>query len=328
MNTKQPWLWNRVAELWKLRLREACFLTPAIEWLNETGSLSSFPGETRMARFLLVEPLYKSDSSLVIHLAATGDHGYNRRLFCFALPLANHGISSVILENPYYGSRKPVHQVGSKLAYVQDLLLLGFATILECMSIAKYFSEDVEYRSMCFTGLSQGGLHAAMAASLYPFSVATVAAFSPHSAVPVFTDGVLRQSCSWNQLAATMNEAVQSSCTIQHPEDSHERTEYDHLASSPQVSRYIDRKEQTVRSQLRIALEMSDIRHFPQPANPNAAILLAGENDKYIPRECVEMFSKAWPHMEIRWIPSGHVTGFLFYRQHIFQAILDSLARV
>ncbi|GJQ08896.1 hypothetical protein GpartN1_g687.t1 [Galdieria partita] len=329
-NKKQPWLWNRVAEVWKLRLREACFLSPATEGLIETGSLSSFPGETRMARFLVVEPLHSSTSTLVIHLAATGDHGYNRRLFCFALPLASSGISSVILENPYYGSRKPAHQVGSKLAYVQDLLLLGFATILECISIAKYFSEGFGYRRICFTGLSQGGLHAAMAASLYPLPVATVAAFSPHSAVPVFTDGVLRQSCSWNQLAATMNEALvtESLCTIQHTEgDSHQIREYYDQASS-QVGQYVDRKEQTVLSLLSNALALSDIRHFPQPANPRAAVLLAGENDKYVPKDCVDMFSRAWPQMEIRWIPSGHVTGFLFYRQHIFQAILDSLARV
>lgn len=235
-----------------------------------------------MARFLLVEPFKKRDSTLVIHLAATGDHGYNRRLFCFALPLASYGISSVILENPYYGNRKPAHQVGSKLAHVQDLLLLGFATILECISIAKYFSEDYGYANVCFTGLSQGGLHAAMAASLYPLPVATVAAFSPHSAVPVFTDGVLRQSCSWSGLTATLKEALITETLNNHAEkdnnDLSKVREYFHRLS--QVDRYEDRNQQLVQYQLSTALEMSDIRHFPQPANPKAAILLAGENDK------------------------------------------------
>jgi len=306
MDKKQFWLWNRVAEVWKLHLREGCFPSPAIEWLNETESLSSFPQETRMARFLLLEPTQSCGSTVVIHLAATGDHGYNRRLFFFALPLASCGISSVILENPYYGSRKPAHQPGSKLSYVQDLLLLGFATILECMSIAKYLSEYFGYSNVCFSGLSQGGLHAAMAASLYPWPVATVAALSPHSAVPVFTKGALRQSCSWNQLAETLKE-------------------YDYPLFGMEND---NRMQEIVQYQLSSALDMSDIRHFPQPANPSAAILLAGEYDKYVPKECIETFSKAWPNMEIRWIPSGHVTGFLFYRQHIFQAILDSLARV
>jgi len=39
MDKKQFWLWNRVAEVWKLHLREGCFPSPAIEWLNETESL-------------------------------------------------------------------------------------------------------------------------------------------------------------------------------------------------------------------------------------------------------------------------------------------------
>lgn len=40
-NLKHCWLWNLVAEVWKLRLREACFPSPAIDWLNETDSLVS-----------------------------------------------------------------------------------------------------------------------------------------------------------------------------------------------------------------------------------------------------------------------------------------------
>ena len=37
-------------------------------------------------------------------------------------PLLDYGISSIILENPFYGSRKPKDQTGSSLLNVQGII--------------------------------------------------------------------------------------------------------------------------------------------------------------------------------------------------------------
>jgi hypothetical protein len=49
-------------------------------------------------------------AALALHLAGTGDHGFSRRLVT-ALPLVSEGIAALILESPYYGRRRPIHQV-------------------------------------------------------------------------------------------------------------------------------------------------------------------------------------------------------------------------
>jgi hypothetical protein len=39
----------------------------------------------------------------------------------------------MVHESPFYGSRRPVDQRGSKLRHVSDLLTLGWATIIESL---------------------------------------------------------------------------------------------------------------------------------------------------------------------------------------------------
>jgi hypothetical protein len=49
---------------------------------------------------------------VVLHYAGTGDQGYTRRRVILAKPLMNeHKIGSVIIENPFYGTRRPKEQL-------------------------------------------------------------------------------------------------------------------------------------------------------------------------------------------------------------------------
>ena len=49
-----------------------------------------------------------------------------------ALPMAaERGVGSLILENPYYGLRKPKGQLRSSLHYVSDLFVMGACLIME-----------------------------------------------------------------------------------------------------------------------------------------------------------------------------------------------------
>ena len=47
--------------------------------------------------------------------------------------MLRQGVATMILESPYYGSRRPPYQEGSKLKRVSDLLTLGRATIEESL---------------------------------------------------------------------------------------------------------------------------------------------------------------------------------------------------
>jgi hypothetical protein len=52
-------------------------------------------------------PKNGAKNGLIIHLAGTGDHSFFRRRWGFANDLLKCGISSILLENPFYGSRRP-----------------------------------------------------------------------------------------------------------------------------------------------------------------------------------------------------------------------------
>lgn len=44
---------------------------------------------------------------IIVHLAGTGDHSFFRREIGFANNLLKFGISAILLENPFYGTRQP-----------------------------------------------------------------------------------------------------------------------------------------------------------------------------------------------------------------------------
>lgn len=172
------------------------FLSPAAHFL---------PCESRTARFLYVHPSishsvpFTTPHPTVLLLAATGDHGFLRRFLCFSWYLRRNGIASIILESAFYGTRQPPMQRGARLECVAHLADLGRATIEEGAALLTHLYERGVER-LAVAGISQGGLHAAMTASQTKFCVPVVMAFAPHSAAPVFTDGVLARSVDWNAL--------------------------------------------------------------------------------------------------------------------------------
>lgn len=196
--------------------------TPFTRMAFESPAASLLPAESTMAHALYIPsshsstypgiiPIHDNHTSskisskdcsapLVLLLAATGDHGFWRRLLMHSWILRKRGISSVILESPFYGRRRPAGQVGALLRTVTSLGDLGRATIEESRYILTYFRR-FGHKRMAVAGISQGGLHAAMVAAATPeWPVGVVAALAPHSAAPVFTDGVLATVVDWQAL--------------------------------------------------------------------------------------------------------------------------------
>lgn len=83
--------------------------------------------------------------------------GFWRRRELTALPLLKErGIGALLLENPFYGTRKPKGQTRSQLNHVSDLLVMGLSLILECINLIGWL-QGRGFGPIGLTGISMGG---------------------------------------------------------------------------------------------------------------------------------------------------------------------------
>lgn len=114
-------------------------------------------------------------------------------------PLLDYGITSIIVENPFYGSRKPADQSGSCLLNVQDLFIMGGSLVLECLVLFNYL-ERSNYGPLGVTGVSLGGHMCSLAGCSWPKPISIIPCLSWTTASCVFTQGVLSGAIPWNVL--------------------------------------------------------------------------------------------------------------------------------
>ncbi|RDD41733.1 Protein ABHD18 [Trichoplax sp. H2] len=184
------------------------FTSPIVEFFGP-----SMLEEIKTARFEVVLPKnWNTDKKpMCIHLAGTGDHFFWRRRHLMAIPLLKeYGIGSILLENPYYGVRKPKEQRRSSLKYVADLFLMGIALVLES-SVLLHWCQNMGFGPLCLHGISMGGHMASLAATAWPESVAVVPCLSWSTASIAFTEGVMTRSCNWKLLEKQYNESRSAS---------------------------------------------------------------------------------------------------------------------
>ncbi|KAI8120374.1 hypothetical protein FF38_02828 [Lucilia cuprina] len=176
---------------------EGHFLTPL-----ELHLPGIVPKKAQTAHFQVVLPNHWQDrhQPMCIHLAGTGDHFFWRRRNLIAKPLLKEGnIGSIILENPFYGTRKPDNQVRSNLHNVSDIFVMGGCLILECL-VLLHWCERNGFGPLGITGLSMGGHMASLAATNWPKPLVLVPCLSWSTAATVFTTGVMSQSINWDML--------------------------------------------------------------------------------------------------------------------------------
>ena len=150
---------------------------------------NALPRESEKAYFQVVLPhKWKDKKPIAIHLAGTGDHFFWRRRQFMAVPLAKeYNIGSIILENPFYGYRKPKKQVRSAVNYVSDIFVMGVALLVETVTLMLWCQRN-GYGPLGVTGISMGGHMATVAASGWFDPIAIVPCLSWSSAGPAFTE--------------------------------------------------------------------------------------------------------------------------------------------
>uniref|UniRef100_W5K6S9 Abhydrolase domain containing 18 n=1 Tax=Astyanax mexicanus TaxID=7994 RepID=W5K6S9_ASTMX len=159
------------------------------------------PAESVKARFQFIVPKrWRKHRPVCIHLAGTGDHFFWRRRTLMARPMIKEaGMASLLLENPYYGYRKPKDQVRSSLKNVSDLFVMGGALILES-AVLLHWLEREGFWPLGMTGISMGGHMASLAVTNWPKPIPLIPCLSWTTASNVFTTGVLSKAVNWRQL--------------------------------------------------------------------------------------------------------------------------------
>ncbi|XP_078145352.1 protein ABHD18 isoform X2 [Centroberyx gerrardi] len=159
------------------------------------------PPEAVKARFQFIVPKkWQRNRPVCIHLAGTGDHFFWRRRTLMARPMIKEtGMASLLLENPYYGYRKPKDQLRSSLKNVSDLFVMGGALILES-AVLLHWLEGEGYWPLGMTGISMGGYMASLAVTNWPKPIPLIPCLSWSTASSVFTTGVLSKAINWREL--------------------------------------------------------------------------------------------------------------------------------
>lgn len=161
------------------------------------------PEEVKKAHFQIILPTtwkHENYKPVCLHLAGTGDHYFWKRRNFMCKPLLREaGIGGMILENPFYGSRKPKDQVRSNLHNVSDIFVMGGCLMLESLVLFKW-CEEQGLGPLGVTGLSMGGHMASLAATNWPKPIVLVPCLSWSTASGVFTQGVMSGAIPWDVL--------------------------------------------------------------------------------------------------------------------------------
>ncbi|KAM9740468.1 protein ABHD18 isoform 1-T2 [Menidia menidia] len=187
---------NKTEELTDCFIHDGYFTSP-LEHLVP-GIL---PPEAVKARFQFIVPKrWKKNRPVCIQLAGTGDHFFWRRRTLMARPMIKEaGMASLLLENPYYGYRKPKDQLRSSLKNVSDLFVMGGALILESTVLLRWLERE-GYWPLGMTGISMGGYMASLAVTNWPKPIPLIPCLSWSTASSVFTTGVLSRAVNWSEL--------------------------------------------------------------------------------------------------------------------------------
>jgi len=255
------------------------------------AAVGPLPAASAEARFQLLLPVKAGPRPPVcVFLASSGDHGFGLRRF-LAGPLLARGLGALLLENPYYGSRRPPGQKGEALRTVADLLLMARATAVEAVALLGWLLAR-GHPKVGLSGYSMGGSMAAYAACFFPLPLAVVPVAVAHSAAPVFTQGVLSALPDWETLGRTCGGA------------------------------------EAARQRLAELLEGLSITQLAPLSQPRRAIIVAARQDGFVPSASTLRLLQHWRGAELRYLRGGHASGLLTGRSVIARAILDAFSRI
>ena len=252
-----------------------------------------------------------------------------------ALPMVKERkVASIILENPYYGLRKPKTQLRSSLHYVSDLFLMGACIIMESQVLLKWAQEE-GFGPLCCHGISMGGNMACLAASAWPHPIGLVPCLSWTSGSVTFCQGVMSKAINWKLMEKQlcMNEEYGHGVwdLVDSPEFDSEKkyTSKHRVREHPIQSKQSNLHDPDALHFMRGLMdECTHLGNYSTPVDTDLVELVLAEYDAYQPRRGVMPLHQLWPGSRTRTIEEGHIRSYLLY-QHIFRtAIYDTVDRM
>jgi hypothetical protein len=214
-------------------------------------------------------------------MAAWNDHDYRTRMTLAKL-LLDRGIGVAMLENPYYGDRRPDPDDPQPMRDVATFGTMGRATVLEGRVLARYLHDAGH--TVGVSGFSMGGNMAGFVAAMVPFPVAAAPLAASHSPGPPFVAGILQVTVDWEALGG----------------------------DDPDTRRRLEEH-----------LLLASVTAFPPPIRSDAAVMVAGTIDGYVPTAAVQAIHRHWPGSELDWVNVGH--GALIWRRK--ERLVEGIAR-
>lgn len=68
--------------------------------------------------------------------------------------------------------------------------------------------------------------------------------------------------------------------------------------------------------------------HFPAPPHAAYAVLAAPRGDGYIPRQTIKDLNQHWPGSQLRWLPGGHASLWMFGKAKLAAAVEAAFMRL
>ena len=181
----------------------------AIEWISDgthdgisisvgifESPVATLPDHARHGAVTRLLPGDGTDR-IVVLMAAWNEHD-SRARFGIARRLAQRGIGSLVLENPYYGIRRPTDHDGQPIRTVADFFQMGIGAVTEGRGLLATVQQEGFTPGVA--GYSMGGNIAALISSTMPFPVATAPLAASYSPAPVYLEGALRGGIDWAAL--------------------------------------------------------------------------------------------------------------------------------
>lgn len=202
--------------------------------------------------------------------------------------LLSRGLDLYLLENPFYGLRRT--SSSASLATFSDHVLMNLGSVWEARAILEHLRSS--YQRLTIAGYSMGGHMAAITAAVSSFPVACAALATGASAAPIYTKGLLSWSVNLNALTASQDQQI------------------------------------AAKKRLHTLIEAADLTRYSPPVRTDAALLVGCKRDGYILAKQVERLHQHWPGSTLRWLAAGHVTGLLFFRTALCDAVADATAKL
>ena len=248
------------------------------------------PEESRTAhvRWLTADSSGPRRGSIVV-LAGSRDAGYRQRTGVFG-PLVQQGIDLYLLENPYYGLRRPAKQQGENLATAAEQALLIWGMVEEARGLLGWLWRQ-RRGAVCVAGYSMGGFVAGAVGSLVDHPVGVAALAAGVSPAPVYTRGLLSRQVDWDALGREAGGATQA------------------------------------RERLHTFFAQGSAARLPLPRTPQAAVILGCTRDGYVPAEETLGLAARYPGARVRWVNAGHVSAIFTERAALRAAASEALER-